>query len=151
VPVQVRPSVPSNKRLKKVINMTENALNIAKNQLSIWAKTLTAGESQTVADLYLEDATLKPTLDPQHKHNRADIKSYFDHFLPKGPKCTLLEDGNLRATFLSETLILFTGKYEFCLEKQNNDVVLADFVFIYKLDLGTNTWSILKHSSSLSL
>ena len=131
--------------------MTENALNIAKNQLSIWAKTLTAGESQTVADLYLEDATLKPTLDPQHKHNRADIKSYFDHFLPKGPKCTLLEDGNLRATFLSETLILFTGKYEFCLEKQNNDVVLADFVFIYKLDLGTNTCSILKHSSSLSL
>ena len=123
----------------------------AKEQLQKWGNALLTQNSDTVSQLYAEDATLKPTLDPEHKQNRAAIKGYFDSFLQKGPQCKLLEDANLRVRVLSEQLILFTGKYEFTLTQQNNDVVIADFVFLYQFNSNQNKWEIIKHSSSLSL
>ena len=123
----------------------------AKEQLQKWGNALLTQNSDTVSQLYAEDATLKPTLDPEHKQNRAAIKGYFDSFLQKGPQCKLLEDANLRVRVLSEQLILFTGKYEFTLTQQNNDVVIADFVFLYQFSSNQNKWEIIKHSSSLSL
>ena len=123
----------------------------AKEQLQKWGNALLTQNSDTVSQLYAEDATLKPTLDPEHKQNRAAIKGYFDSFLQKGPQCKLLEDANLRVRVLSEQLILFTGKYEFTLTQQNNDVVIADFVFLYQFSSNQNKWESIKHSSSLSL
>lgn len=123
----------------------------AKDQLQKWGNALLTQNSDTVSQLYAEDATLKPTLDPEHKQNRAAIKGYFDSFLQKGPQCKLLEDANLRVRVLSEQLILFTGKYEFTLTQQNNDAVIADFVFLYQFNSNQNKWEIIKHSSSLSL
>ena len=131
--------------------MITTETNTAKEQLQKWASALLTQNSDTVSQLYAEDATLKPTLDPEHKQNRAGIKGYFDSFLKKGPQCSLLEDNNLRVRSLSEHLILFTGKYEFTLTQQNNDVVVADFVFLYHYDQTADKWVILKHSSSLSL
>ena len=131
--------------------MITTEIQVAKEQLQKWGNALLTQNSDTVSQLYAEDATLKPTLDPEHKQNRAAIKGYFDIFLQKGPQCKLLEDANLRVRVLSEQLILFTGKYEFTLTQQNNDVVIADFVFLYQFSSNQNKWEIIKHSSSLSL
>tara|TARA_B100001248_G_C27261715_1_gene398756 strand:- start:263 stop:658 length:396 start_codon:yes stop_codon:yes gene_type:complete len=131
--------------------MITTEIQVAKEQLQKWGNALLTQNSDTVSQLYAEDATLKPTLDPEHKQNRAAIKGYFDSFLQKGPQCKLLEDANLRVRVLSEQLILFTGKYEFTLTQQNNDVVIADFVFLYQFNSNQNKWEIIKHSSSLSL
>ena len=131
--------------------MITTQTQVAKEQLQKWANALLTKNSETVSQLYAEDATLKPTLDPEHKQNRAGIKGYFDSFLQKGPQCKLLEDNNLRVRELSDHYILFTGKYEFTLTQQNNDIVVADFVFLYQLNANQNKWEIIKHSSSLSL
>ena len=131
--------------------MIKTDIEIAKTQLNRWAAALLTQNSDTVSQLYAREATLKPTLDPEHKQTREAIKGYFDSFLQKGPQCSLLDDGNQRVRELTEKHILFTGKYEFSLTKQNNDVVVADFVFLYQFNETLNDWEIIKHSSSLSL
>ena len=126
-------------------------LIIAKEQLQKWSNALLTKNPEVVSQLYAEDATLKPTLDPEHKHDRAAIEGYFKSFLQKGPQCTLLDDDNLRVRSLNDNSIMMSGKYEFTLTKQNNDTVLADFLFIYRLNSKRTEYQIIKHFSSLSL
>ncbi|MAH80824.1 MAG: hypothetical protein CMP39_04005 [Rickettsiales bacterium] len=131
-------------------NSPKNTLIIAKEQLQKWSNALLTKNPEIVSKLYVEDATLKPTLDPNHKHSRAAIKTYFESFLQKGPQCSLLNDENQRVKELTDKLLLFTGKYEFSLTTQNNEVIKADFVFLYQFNESLNDWEIIKHSSSVS-
>ena len=116
-----------------------------------WSNALLTKNPEIVSQLYAKDAILKPTLDAEHKHNRAAIEGYFKSFLQKGPQCTLLADDNLRVRSLNDNLIMMSGKYEFKLTQQNNDIVRADFLFMYGFNSKRNEYQIITHSSSLSL
>ena len=128
----------------------EDCKLIAKQQLNEWADALKTRSVSTVVNQYDISATLKPTLDPEHKHSNTSIAGYFEQFLAKGPECTLIDDKNLAFKLLSDSVVLMSGKYQFVLTEQNNDEVLADFVFVFRLN-ESGSWKIFFHSSSLSL
>ena len=107
-------------------NSPKNTLIIAKEQLQKWSNALLTKNPEIVSKLY------------------------FESFLQKGPQCSLLNDENQRVKELTDKLLLFTGKYEFSLTTQNNEVIKADFVFLYQFNESLNDWEIIKHSSSVS-
>ena len=50
-----------------------------------WNRALLSGDPEQVTALYAPDAILLPTLSSEIRHNHAEIKDYFVHFLRKGP------------------------------------------------------------------
>ena len=110
-----------------------------------WNSALKTGNSQTVVDLYAPNAVLQPTVSNQVRTTPAEIKDYFDHFLPMKPAGQI----NYREIHqLGANVAMDSGVYTFTLTDASGKTrqVQARYTFVYEQVNGQ--WKILNHHSS---
>jgi len=105
-----------------------------------WNNALQTGDPKAVAELYVSNAILLPTISNQVRHNHEEIENYFVGFLAKGPKGKINES-NVR-TF--GDVAINSGVYTFTFK--DGAIVSARFTFVYRWN-GQN-WKIIEHHSS---
>ena len=105
-----------------------------------WNSALKTGDPKQVAALYAADAILLPTVSNQVRHNHAEIKDYFVHFLAKGPQGKI-DESNVR---IFGELAINSGVYTFTFK--DGMTVQARFTYVYRWD--GQRWSIIEHHST---
>lgn len=105
-----------------------------------WNTAIKTRDPDKVLAEYAPDAILLPTLSNKPRHNHAEIRDYFEHFLAKGPQGKI-DESNVR-TF--GDIAVNSGIYTFSFA--NGDQVQARYTYVYrKLD---GEWKIVEHHSS---
>lgn len=110
-----------------------------------WNTSLQTGNPDEVVKNYADDGILLPTLSNKVRHNRAEIKDYFKHFLESKPKGEINEQ-NIRV--FGDDIAINSGRYTFYLLKNGKpSAVKARYTFVYH-KVG-DKWLIVEHHSSL--
>lgn len=105
-----------------------------------WNTSLKTGDAKKVADTYLSDAVLLPTVSNQVRLTDAERVDYFEHFLKKKPV------GNIdsRTIRIGCNKAIDTGTYTFKFADKTE--VSARYTFTYAFN--GNEWKISSHHSS---
>lgn len=106
-----------------------------------WNASLATGNPDDVAANYAVDAILLPTVSNKVRHNHAEIRDYFVHFLEKKPRGKIVER-NIR--FPAPNVAIDSGLYVF---DTTGGQVPARYTFVYRKTQG-NDWLIVEHHSS---
>ena len=106
-----------------------------------WNNALKTGDPEQVTALYASNAILLPTMSNLVRHNHAEIKDYFVHFLQNGP-VGVINESNVR-TF--DQLLINSGIYTFSFK--DGTALPARFTFVYWWN--GERWQIVEHHSSL--
>jgi uncharacterized protein (TIGR02246 family) len=114
------------------------------DQFEMWNNALQTGDPDKVVACYAENAILLPTVSPKVRHNHAEIRDYFVHFLSKKPHGRITEE-NIR---IYDDIAINSGLYTFSLMGDGGHTdVAARFTFVYrKYEDG---WLIIEHHSSI--
>lgn len=105
-----------------------------------WNESLQTGDSQQVANNYLSDAVLLPTVSNTVRLTDEARKEYFEHFLQKGPKGEI----NSRTIRIGCNKAIDAGTYTFTFKDKTT--VSARYTFTYAWD--GQQWLISTHHSS---
>jgi uncharacterized protein (TIGR02246 family) len=105
-----------------------------------WNGALATRDPDKVVAQYAPDAILLPTVSNRVRHNHAEIKDYFEHFLAKGPNGKI-DEANVRQF---GDVAINSGVYTF--DFAGGDKVQARFTFVYRKVDGE--WKIAEHHSS---
>ena len=105
-----------------------------------WNASLATGNPDDVAANYAVDAILLPTVSNKVRHNHAEIRDYFVHFLEKKPRGVILER-NIR--FPANHVAIDSGTYAF---DTISGRVPARYTFVYRKT--GKEWLIVEHHSS---
>lgn len=120
-------------------------MSITKNQIlslfNTWNDSLKTGDANQVVSLYDENAILLPTVSNNVRHNRNEIKDYFENFLTKDPSGEINES-NIR---IFNDIAINSGVYTFSFK--NDSLIQARFTFVYKYK--NDQWLIIEHHSSV--
>ena len=109
-----------------------------------WNQALQTGDPDRVVACYAEDAILLPTVSAKVRHNHAEIRDYFVHFLAKKPNGRITE-GNVR---IFGDLAINSGLYTFNLTQDGQTAdVAARFTYVYQKQ--ADDWLIIEHHSSV--
>lgn len=106
-----------------------------------WNAALATGKPSVVADLYAPNAVLLPTVSNRVRTDRAGIVNYFETFLAKSPRGTILSS---TTTVLDRTTAVRNGTYRFAFS--DGSTVDARFTYVYEKINGK--WLIVTHHSS---
>jgi uncharacterized protein (TIGR02246 family) len=109
---------------------------------SEWNERLKAGNPTQVAELYMDDALLLPTVSAVPRQSRQAHVDYFEGFLRDQPEGTLVETH----AYVGCNEATLAGLYRFKFAATGNEVP-ARFTFNYRLVDGK--WLIAHHHSSL--
>jgi uncharacterized protein (TIGR02246 family) len=108
-----------------------------------WNAALQTGKPDEVVKLYAPKAILLPTVSNKVRHNHAEIKDYFEHFLEYNPMGKINEQ-NIR---VYGTVAINSGIYTFKLTKDGKaNEVQARYTFVYHRQ--GDDWLIVEHHSS---
>lgn len=111
--------------------------------LDRWNAAVLTREPKAVAALYAPDAVLVPTISNRIRTTPAEIEEYFQHFLMKCPRGTVL-DAHIR---IIGDMALSSGVYEFKISSAEGDMsVKCRFSFVYRKR--NDAWRIIEHHSS---
>lgn len=105
-----------------------------------WNDSLATGDAEKVADLYVSDAVLLPTISNQVRLTNQERIDYFNDFLKKGPQGKI----DSRTIRIGCNKAIDTGVYTFTFK--DNSQVTARYTFTYVWD--DNSWKISTHHSS---
>jgi uncharacterized protein (TIGR02246 family) len=121
---------------------TESKEEIAK-LFGKWNDALQSGKPEEVLKLYAKDAILLPTVSNKVRHNHAEIKDYFEHFVEMKPSGKI-DEQNIR---IFGPVAINSGVYTFTLTKDGKQTqVRARFTFVYHKE--GDRWVIVEHHSS---
>ncbi len=121
-----------------------NIKNQVSHLLVRWIRAVASGDVEQVVACYAPDALLLPTVSPRLRHNHAEIRDYFIHFLSKKPTGRI-EEENIR---IFGEIAVNSGLYTFLMmEDGQPKEVAARFTFVYRKTDGT--WRIIAHHSSV--
>jgi uncharacterized protein (TIGR02246 family) len=114
------------------------------DQFVMWNQALQTGDPDKVIACYAQDAILLPTVSAQVRHNHAEIRDYFVHFLAKKPVGKITEQ-NIR---IYDNIAINSGLYTFTLTEDGGQTdVAARFTYVYRKD--EDGWLIIEHHSSI--
>ena len=118
--------------------------NEISDQFVMWNQALQMGNPDNVLACYAKDAILLPTVSAKVRHNHAEIRDYFVHFLAKKPRGRIKEQ-NIR---IYGDIAINSGLYTFSLTENDDQTdVPARFTFVYKKS--ADGWLIVEHHSSI--
>ena len=118
--------------------------NEISDQFVMWNEALQTGNPDNVVACCAEDAILLPTVSAKVRHNHAEIRDYFVHFLAKKPSGRITEQ-NIR---IYDEIAINSGLYTFSLTENDDQTdVAARFTFVYKKS--ADGWLIVEHHSSI--
>jgi uncharacterized protein (TIGR02246 family) len=125
---------------------------LARENFAVWNQALLSLDSRKVAELYADDASFLPTLNPELKKGEEGVEQYFKHFLEKHPEGKIVE-GVVQEISADEngdvSAFLHSGLYNFAVGEPNNrQIVEARFTFLWQKDKN-GAWKIKHHHSSL--
>ena len=109
-----------------------------------WNAAIQSGNPDQVVALYATDGILIPTVSNQIRHNHAEIRDYFAHFLVLEPVATLDEHHVREFGELAINSGIYTFRFANPLEGVNG--VTARYTFVYQWRGGR--WLIIEHHSS---
>jgi uncharacterized protein (TIGR02246 family) len=108
-----------------------------------WNEALQTGKADEVVKLYAPDAVLLPTVSNKVRRNHAEIKDYFEQFLPYKPTGKI----NEQSIRIYGPVAIDSGIYTITLTKDGKKMaVRARYTFVY-LRQG-DRWLIVDHHSS---
>ena len=110
---------------------------------NLWDAFLATGDSRLVATRYGEGAVLLPTVSDRVRTDFDGIKDYFDTFLAKDPRGSIVE-GHIR---IGDDWATDVGIYEFTMGT-TGEVVRARYSYFYEPN-ESGQWMISHHHSSL--
>lgn len=105
-----------------------------------WNASLKTGDAKSVADNYLADAVLLPTVSNKVRLTNAERVDYFEHFLEKKPVGKI----DTRSIRICCNTAIDTGTYTFTFADKTK--VSARYTFTYAWN--GNEWKISSHHSS---
>jgi uncharacterized protein (TIGR02246 family) len=120
----------------------ETALALAQENFKRWVDALLTKDPKIVAGLYADDSTFLPTVSDEFKKGRAEAEQYFQHFLEKNPKGTIIDE---EVQAISSNCYLHSGMYNFELTQGK---VEARFTFVWQKN-EQGEWQIIHHHSSV--
>lgn len=108
-----------------------------------WNQALATGNPDKVVACYADNAILLPTVSNQVRHNHAEIRDYFVHFLKLKPNGTINEAN----TRLLGDIAINSGVYTFSLTKDGKPATTqARYTYVYQKI--NDEWLIIEHHSS---
>ncbi|KAL7534163.1 hypothetical protein ACHAXR_005682, partial [Thalassiosira sp. AJA248-18] len=121
--------------LKSIMGIKEKNNSITEKEVralfDLWNSALATGDSRIVADRYIKNPMLLPTVSDQPRTDFDSVKDYFDSFLLKKPQGTIL-DGSIH---IGDGWASDTGIYEFTLGA-TGDKVKARYTYNYVQENG---------------
>lgn len=110
-----------------------------------WNRAIQSGDPDKVTELYAFNGILLPTVSNQVRHNHAEIRDYFVHFLAKKPKGTINES-NIRRY---GDIAIDSGVYTFDFTPPDGEPfsVTGRYTFVYHWH--GDRWLIVEHHSSM--
>jgi uncharacterized protein (TIGR02246 family) len=110
-----------------------------------WNQALQSGDPDKVTALYAFNGILLPTVSNQVRHNHAEIRDYFVHFLAKKPQGKI-DESNIR---IFNDIAINSGVYTFNFAPPGEAAFAATarFTFVYRWQ--GDRWQIVEHHSSL--
>jgi uncharacterized protein (TIGR02246 family) len=138
------------------VNSEQKCPQVDKNEIAQlfdrWNASLKTGKASEVVKNYAPNAILLPTVSNQVRHNRTEIRQYFEQFLNLQPVGTMKEE-NIKI-FCDVAMPLATisdgiasGRYDINIRKNGKpQKVKARYTFVYQ-KIGNN-WLIEEHHSS---
>jgi hypothetical protein len=118
--------------------------SVATANFARWKDTLLARKPKNVAALYVDNATLIPTLAKKVITDLAGVEAYFTFFDTFNPSASMVEE---HVVDIAEDSYLHCGVYRFTLTMQGTEQdVDARFSMLWKKTGGE--WKILHHHSS---
>jgi len=105
-----------------------------------WNAALQTGDPGHVAELYADDAVLLPTVSNKVRHDLAEIRDYFVHFVGLVPT-GVMDEANVR---VFGDLAINSGLSTFTFA--DGSTVPARFTFVYRRS--GDLWQIIEHHSS---
>ena len=108
----------------------------------LWKQALLTKDPINVCSLYDDAAILLPTLSSRICNTHESRRLYFEEFLKKEPRCSVI-DGYARDY---QSLSIYSGTYSFLCK--GDQTVVARFTFVYKPDQ-QGKLAIIEHHSSL--
>jgi uncharacterized protein (TIGR02246 family) len=129
------------------VNSEQKCPQVDKNEIAQlfdrWNASLKTGKASEVVKNYAPNAILLPTVSKQVRHNRTQIRQYFEQFLKLQPVGTMKEE-NIK---IFCDIAIASGRYDINLIKNGKpEQVKARYTFVYqKID---NNWLIEEHHSS---
>lgn len=120
----------------------QETLALAQENFRKWSSALLTKDPKKVAGLYSKDNTFLPTVSDEFKKGRNGAEQYFQHFLEKNPKGTVVAE---EVQTISEDSYLHSGMYDFELTQGK---VEARFTFVWQKN-EQGEWQIIHHHSSV--
>lgn len=105
-----------------------------------WNAALQAGDAARMTELYAHDAILLPTLSNKVRHNHAEIRDYFEWFMPQRAS-GVVDEANVR---VFGDFALNSGRYTFTFADGSS--AAARFTYVYRRT--ADGWRIIEHHSS---
>ena len=104
-------------------------------------------DKNKVAEMYSDDATFLPTLNGELKRGVAGAVEYFEHFLTKNPRGTIIESAVQESD--DKSTVIYSGLYNFEVGTEDTrETVQARFTYVFQKNT-EGEWRIVHHHSSL--
>lgn len=112
------------------------------NTLNKWISAVSSQDMCSVLELYADDGVLLGTYSKHIRQGKDEIQLYFEKFLTKKPKATIIKS---TINHLADDSCVINGFYDFKIE--GGEVVNARFSFVFKAI--NNSIKIVAHHSSI--
>ena len=114
--------------------------------LKIWIDLVSCQDIDAVVDLYAEDGLLLGTFSDEIREGKGKIKEYFQFFLAKKPKASIVES---KTHITSDNSLTISGFYDFEVDGSDRVRELAHARFTFVFQKRGNNFKILSHHSSI--
>ena len=116
------------------------------NALETWIDLVFLQDVDRVVDLYDEDALLLGTFSDEIRIGKSRIRDYFQFFLAKKPKPSIVD---FKIHKLDDNNFTISGFYDFEVDNANGERVLSHARFTFVFRKKENIFKILSHHSSV--
>ena len=116
------------------------------NALKKWIDLVSVQDMDGVVGLYAEDGLLLGTFSDEIRLGKDKIREYFEFFLAKKPKASVVES---KIHVIDDNSFTINGFYDFEVSSNNGDRELAHARFTFVFQKQGQDFKILSHHSSV--
>ncbi|PTN32064.1 SgcJ/EcaC family oxidoreductase [Desulfonatronum sp. SC1] len=110
-----------------------------------WNQAVQSGNPDNVVAMYAFNGILLPTVSNQVRHNHAEIRDYFVHFLAKKPS-GVINESNIR---VYGDIAINSGVYTFTFSPDGQEPFSATARYTFVYQWFGDHWLIVEHHSSV--
>ena len=116
------------------------------NAFKIWMELVSSQDIDGVVDLYAEDGLLLGTFSDEIRIGKDKIREYFEFFLAKIPKASVVKS---KMHVINDNNFTVNGFYDFEVDSNNGERELAHARFTFVFQKQGQDFKILSHHSSV--